>query len=307
MNRSTERLFFAAFFILFLGGHHWSMLSNVMEPHRGTADIQSDTMQPPGKDTMASDKWSLVMDGLRPAIGPYRATARAKLMAGRNTSCTTPRCHFDDIQPFVPLAPPLIWKGDGEADKTMMDPSLTNKDDCILYGIGIHTDSTFEQAMAPFCNVHAFDCTITHEQESVKGKDFTFHQLCIGEEEALKGTNWGFGDAKTHMKFKTLMQAMKDLGHSRIDYLKFDTEGSEWTIFESILALPKERLPRQLNFEMHTQGAAKHAVPETLVLGKTRGAVNDIMLRFMDVGYGILDFQPNKWDGACAELTLILL
>jgi hypothetical protein len=306
MNRLTERLFFAAIVILLLGSHQWPMPFDVMEQNGGAnmPDSPSNTIT---QSTKAADKWSLVIEGLRPAIGPYREAARAKLMAGMNVSCQQPRCHFTDIQPFVPLAPPLILKGDGEADKTMMDPSLTNKDDCILYGIGIHTDSTFEQAMAPYCNVHAFDCTITQEQESVKGKDFTFHQVCIGEEEALKGTNWGFGDAKTHMIFKTLMQAMKDLGHSRIDYLKFDTEGSEWTIFESILALPKELLPRQLNFEMHTQGAAKHAVPETLVQGKTRGAVNEIMLRFMDVGYGILDFQPNKWDGACAEITLILL
>ena len=252
------------------------------------------------------DKWSHIIRGLRPIIDPYREAVRSQLMAGRNLTCNRPKCHFTNILPFVPLGPPLIWKGNGETQKTMMDPGMTNAEDCVLNGIGIHTDSSFEQAMAPFCNVHAFDCTITAQQESVRDKNFTFHTICKGEQDELTGTNWGFSD-KSNMTFQTLLQTMNALNHDRLDYLKFDTEGSEWTIFESILALPNNLLPRQLNFKMHTEGAAKHAVPEALVRGKTRKAVSDIMLRFLDAGYGILDIQPNQWDEACAEVTLILL
>ena len=100
---------------------------------------------------------------------------------------------------------------------------------------------------------------------------------------------------------------MNDLGHDQIDYLKFDLEGSEWTIFESILELPHHSLPRQINFEMHTEGASPNAVSPALVKGKRRKAVNEILLRFLDAGYGILDIERNPNDYQCAELTLLLI
>ena len=77
--------------------------------------------------------------------------------------------------------------------------------------------------MAPFCTIHAFDCTITEEEPSVKDQDFAFHQICIGNTQgALIGPTW-VKDNRT-LVFNSLQEVMKDLGHDQIDYLKFDVE-----------------------------------------------------------------------------------
>ena len=291
-------------------------------PHTTTSTRSSSNQQNNSRvSSSIGDKWSQVIAGLRPAMGPYREAARNKLTAAidRDLLCDTVSTNkkinwvncggdpFSDIEPFVPLAPPIIMKGNGEIQKTIMDPALMNsKEDCLLYAVGIGPDSQFEQLMAPFCTTHAFDCTITGEEPTVKDQDFTFHQICIGRAEgALIGTSWVSHNQT--LIFKTLQQVMNDLGHDQIDYLKFDTEGSEWTIFESILELPHHSLPRQINFEMHTEGASPNAVSPALVKGKRRKAVNEILLRFLDAGYGILDIERNPNDYQCAELTLLLI
>jgi len=291
-------------------------------PHTTTSTRSSSNQQNNSRvSSSIGDKWSQVIAGLRPAMGPYREAARNKLTAAidRDLLCDTVSTNkkinwvncggdpFSDIEPFVPLAPPIIMKGNGEIQKTIMDPALMNsKEDCLLYAVGISTDSEFEQLMAPFCTIHAFDCTITEEEPSVKDQDFAFHQICIGNTQgALIGPTW-VKDNRT-LVFNSLQEVMKDLGHDQIDYLKFDVEGSEWTMFESILELPHHTLPRQINFEMHTEGANEGAVSPVLVEGKRRKAVNEVILRFLNVGYCILDMERNPNDGKCAEFTLLLM
>jgi len=305
-----------------------SLLEDCRLPTTTTTNITTTTSSSNHEDnsqvspSSIGDKWSQVIDGSRPAMEPYRKAARNKLAAaidrdlvcqsaGTNKSIDMGDCFdddpFSDIEPFVPLAPPLIRKGNGENEKTIMDPALMkSKEDCLLYAVGISTDSEFEQLMAPFCTIHAFDCTITEEEPSVKDQDFAFHQICIGDSQgALTGTTW-VKDNRT-LVFNSLQEVMKDLGHDQIDYLKFDVEGSEWTMFESILELPHHTLPRQINFEMHTEGAYEGSVPYDLVKGKRRKAVNEVILRFLNVGYCILDIERNPIDNKCAEFTLLLM
>ena len=76
-------------------------------------------------------------------------------------------------------------------------------------------------------------------------------------------------------------------------------------MLESILSAPF--LPRQLNFEMHLEGANPGPVPPILVQGKRRSKVNEIILQFMNVGYGIVSIEPNPSDPYCADVTLVLM
>ena len=186
----------------------------------------------------------------------------------------------------------MVQQGNGESEKTMMTGiDMLNGEVCIVYGVGISTDSAFEQTMATRnCQVFAFDCTITEEAASVKNMNFTFLPICIGDDTASEhlGNSWKDVNQKDDAAvriFQPLAQVMSTLNHTHIDFLKFDTEGNEWTMFQSILTAPF--LPRQLNFEMHLEGANPGPVPPILVQGKRRSKVNEIILQFMNVGYGI--------------------
>merc|ERR1711972_303149 len=121
-------------------------------------------------------------------------------------------------------------------------------------GMGIAWESNFEQQMArEGCETHAFDCTVDPASPVVAGKSFTFHNWCIGKEGGVQ--------------FKKLSETMRLLGHDSVDVLKFDIEGFEWKLFEGeILGL--KSLPRQLAFELHTEGSKPIAVPPHLVQGR---------------------------------------
>jgi len=192
--------------------------------------------------------------------------------------------------------------------KGMLHPRLAfpSKDNCVVYGIGIHDDSRFERYMTNFCNhVHAFDCTVKPTRLAVKGQPFTFHQTCIGSESMIDSVS-KYGNNQRQLSFKSLAEVMKDLGHDHIDLLKFDVEGSEWELFENeILRLPQSKLPKQLLFELHTEGANPNFVPTASVEGRDRLEVNRLMLRLFDVGYRIIEQERNDGDPFCTEISML--
>lgn len=130
----------------------------------------------------SNSKWDDILVLVGPLAQMYKQKTVATLQAGLSSNCTgIPRnpCRYQDIIPFVPLKSPLIWANSmepGRETKTMVDPSLLGGN-CVVYGIGISFDSTFEQTMSAYCEVHAFDCTIGVDTSSVTDTNFTF-QTC---------------------------------------------------------------------------------------------------------------------------------
>jgi hypothetical protein len=192
--------------------------------------------------------------------------------------------------------------------KGMLHPRLAfpNKGECVVYGMGIHDDSKFEQYMTTHCDhVHAFDCTVDVDKIAVKGKPFTFHQICIGSATGIDVVS-SYGNNQRSLMFKPLAQVMEELGHDYIDLLKFDIEGSEWELFEKeILELPQSKLPKQILFELHTAKANPNFVPPKSVEGRDRAAVNRLMLRLFDVGYRIIEQERNDGDPYCTEISMV--
>ena len=79
----------------------------------------------------------------------------------------------------------------------------------VIYGAGIAGDSNFEQGMTGDCEVHAFDCTVSREAAVVTGKNFTFHQTCVGDaqhvsDETVKVLNQGSHSARTRHCIRAL-------------------------------------------------------------------------------------------------------
>merc|ERR1719454_2210175 len=122
----------------------------------------------------------------------------------------------------------------GFGGKNLVGVDQMKKNGCVVYAMGIAGNSEFEELMAKSvgCEVHAFDCTITKNAKSVKGKTFKFHNWCIGASSSkYDGLYQHNADG---MVFKTLGESMKELGHTSMDLLKFDIEGFEWQLFEEL-------------------------------------------------------------------------
>jgi hypothetical protein len=104
------------------------------------------------------------------------------------------------------------------------------------------------------------------------------------------------------LHFETLPKIMKGLGHTYLDVLKLDVEGSEWTLLED---LPVR--PRQLFIQVHTSQAKRKYVPHHLVETKDRDAKNAMFLKLYDMGYRVISKDINHGDLACAEFSLVLV
>ncbi len=175
--------------------------------------------------------------------------------------------------------------------------------DCVVYGMGIAEDSSFEIGMSSYCEVHAFDCTVDPKSPSVASKPFIFHPECIGETPVVANTL--YMNDRSKYTFVPLAQVMANLTHKSVDVLKFDIEGSEWALLEGDILRQAVR-PVQLIFELHTHCANPNFVPPALTAGRDKAAVNRLFAALHDAGYRVASKEVNNGDGCCAEFVLVL-
>jgi FkbM family methyltransferase len=134
---------------------------------------------------------------------------------------------------------------------------------CVVYGVGAAEEISFEEEMASKfgCEVHVFDPSPTSKRAFgalEKGKklgkgSLTFHA-------------WGLGpvsdDPAQAMKLvlegqlcevKTLSDMAKALGHAKIDVLKMDIEGGEYSVLKELLkdGALKQLQIKQVQIEFH--------------------------------------------------------
>lgn len=269
-------------------------------------------------------------DYLPPDMGVYEAKHCKNSWQREHGQCghvAAPLSRFAAVQVEIPLSPPLIdhvpveegqdeWQGTF-GDKNLALKGLKERADCLIYSMGVATNSIFEEAAATKlgCEVHAFDCTVKEDDSSVKGKNFHFHQWCIGDSSASEQYNADTsnqyvehvldGTSDAGLKFKSLEASMKELGHTSLDVLKFDIEGFEWKFFESELFKGIVK-PRQLLFEMHTEGAKPWSVPPENVKGRADIEVNKAFLKLHEMGYRVVSKELNEDDKACAEFVMVI-
>lgn len=219
---------------------------------------------------------------------------------------------FEAVEVSLPLEPPVLKHprevGAGQGDKNIVGLSELTRGgrQCVVYGMGIADDSSFEQQMQQLgCETHAFDCTVKSSSPAVAGKNFAFHDWCIGTQGnvSFKDNTYVKG-SKDNLQFKSLSDTMKELNHTYIDLLKFDIEGFEWKLFQNEL-LTSENPPEQLSFELHTQKANPAYVPHTNVEDKGYVQVNQLFKELFDLGYRVTSKELNSGDPACAEFIAV--
>jgi hypothetical protein len=197
----------------------------------------------------------------------------------------------------------------GFQQKIFIDPHWKTDKPCIMYGLGIADDLTFERVMKQRkdCTVYAFDCTSPpHIAEYAQTLGIHFYPWCIGEAHAFNRGNvyTRHSNVNNLHVFKPLHQVMQELGHTYISLLKMDIEGFEWSVFSSMLKNNETIWPDQLAFELHLQGAYEGAVNPKVVQNK---GIEEMMQLFRDlfhVGYEVLFKELNPSDAYCCEFTL---
>ena len=212
---------------------------------------------------------------------------------------------FGDVRVTYPFPPVLFRDGDGQNVKGMLRPELIlpPSADCVVYGMGIAHDASFEASMAAHCRqVHAFDCTVDPQSPVVLHQPFAFHPLCIGTPPPPHTSV--YKDAARTYAYAPLADVMAQLGHSRVDVLKFDIEGAEWALLEEDI-LRARAPPTQLMFELHSHCANPSFVPPALTAGRDRAAVNRLFAALHGAGYRIASKVLNGGDACCAEFVLV--
>ena len=191
-------------------------------------------------------------------------------------------CQFEDS----------IGQTESDGHKWVCDPHrLADKEDCLIYSIGSNGVFDFEldlQRRLPNCEIHIFDPT-----------DYSRGMWKSG----LNGTNyhaWGFESSygkpvpvskkNEGLRFLSFPESMKLLGHTgrRIDILKIDCEGCEWSTHKDIL----DQNIRQILVEVH----GVHKMTE------------QFFQDLYDEGYVIFHKEPNAYSPqACLEFAFLKL
>lgn len=161
----------------------------------------------------------------------------------------------------------LVGAG-GDGSKWICDPHGLPSP-CIVYSMGSRGDYSFERAIhsiKPECEIHTFDKDVQYNAPHF----VRFHQEFI----------------------TSLADTRRRLGHTRIDILKMDIEGSE---FEA-LSGPLDNIG-QIAVEVHAWNG--------------NAAVADLFQHLHASGFAIFHKEPNiEWGGAdccCVEFSLVAI
>jgi FkbM family methyltransferase len=161
----------------------------------------------------------------------------------------------------------------------------------VVYSLGVGDDISFDLGLIEKygVKVHAFDPT-PQVASLWSGRqlpeEFYFHpygidnfsgEVCFQPPAKKKGdripcysmlAKEPVNSESVKVPMKTLKEAMKGLGHERIDILKMDIEGSEWTVLPDIV---KSRLEiYQILVEFH------HLKFRNVGIGATKNCINDM-------------------------------
>lgn len=167
--------------------------------------------------------------------------------------------------PFYPRAPcSAIDCVGGECRKDtskIMCAADQLKEGCIIYSIGGNDWWEFELDLLEKtpCHIHTFDCTGPIERFHKPVNDrLHFHHVCLGTsfEPASSESNptcvAGYVEKNPGKcgETWTLLEMQQRLQHSRIDLLKMDIEGFEWSMFDSWPELDDQKRSEELLLPM---------------------------------------------------------
>ena len=163
-----------------------------------------------------------------------------------------------------------------------IDPQVAPiPNECLIYSFGINNDWSFEEQMELYgCDVYAFDSTMKMKRHDHSRK-IHFYDWGLSDRDEISSSD--------NLTYHSLSTIQEYLGHQNktIDYLKIDTEGSEWRILRHMLETGiLTNKVRQLGMESHLDG--RKSIDEFRLSAKLLRSLEKMdMVRF--------DSKHNPW------------
>ena len=179
----------------------------------------------------------------------------------------------------LPIAPHRRFKRDTQAqprsDLTRIGtdyggwtiPGTSVDSDSVIYCGGVGLDASFDLGLIERygCRVHAFDPTPSTVQyvRTLDAPNFRFYPWALWSQDGeiylhspdysdsnFSATNLHHTSTGFTAPCRSLESIMEELGHDRIDLLKLDIEGAEYTVLDSLTVRPQI-----LCIEFHKHGS----------------------------------------------------
>lgn len=205
-------------------------------------------------------------------------------------------CNFNQLHKMGGTGDGAKWMC-GKFDK-MFSGLFNEGKKAIAYSLGSNGQFEFERAvkaeLRDRVDVHSMDCTGTWKDAST-----TFHKICIGKPPSTDLNMYNRGAVTADM-YKDLHEVAQELNHTYVSILKFDIEGFEWSLFDSLLTPQNSALlPVVMFVELHTHlmsNLDSYLPPSYL---KQRNWVRPLLelSRKLDAyGYVLVAKERNEWD-----------
>ena len=199
--------------------------------------------------------------------------------------------------------------GECSADESKIVCGLSLlKAPCVVYSIGSNNQWEFELdvlSLTP-CEVHTFDCTGPLQRyHPPDNQRLHFHHACIAAKNSFPSR-----DSSMQGQIWSLETAQQKLAHARLDLLKMDIEGFEWSILESWSTLDPHgsqpvALPMQILVEVHYRTQMKDLADKDFEDFKSASDMVRLSSRLNRLGYFTAVNDRNPYCPHCTELTLM--
>jgi Methyltransferase domain len=189
---------------------------------------------------------------------------------------------------------------------------------CVVYSIGGNNQWQFEEDVLAHtnCEVHTFDCTGSIDRFDRKPDGVHFHHVCLGTDNLEAPANCT-GTEKCGETW-TLEKIQSQLQHDRIDLLKADIEGYEWSLLESWWDQHQLEqngtsrnvvvLPHQIMMEVHYKTQFAELRPPGTSHRRAFKSPDDMVYfheKLLRIGYIVIERDDNRRCPHCTELTLV--
>jgi hypothetical protein len=154
-----------------------------------------------------------------------------KMLAFLNRVSSSMRIRFDAWNPEFDCEKSMRIGKIGDGGKWVCDPKNLF-DECIVYSIGANFDLSFEvefKKIAPNCKIFIFDPTL--KGRGIGQEGFSKKAESLG----FQFNPWGLDKVSNEsLNYYSFRDIMKKLKHDKIDLLKIDCEGCEYSSFQSL-------------------------------------------------------------------------
>lgn len=179
---------------------------------------------------------------------------------------------------------------------------MQSMNNCVVYSLGSFNNFNFEYDLLQntSCHVYTYDCTSTPPVSTIDR--LNFYKICLGDPDLLLKFMFPYQQRIldigifNNTKFEHLDTLMKKNQHEEVHLLKMDIEGSEYSVFTSLINQSKKvNLPYQISFESHWWDRDIY-----------HGILHQAMFeQLWTIGYRILQHEYNPSDHTCVEWTMM--